>query len=448
MTLPFSEEQLNNFRQQGDPLADDVIQIFANQYGASIQELIINLENIIRLESKDKIIDSIATSFPDNKIIQEALEHYFTQAVTIPTWVDTEKVKLGSHVFQDHVFSSIMILGCASLPTTYICQPDTKVLGFTRLLINNAPKRLVETAQMVSDVMSDGGIKIEGRELTGKGIQSILKIRLIHACVRYLMLNKETLCKHHHPNSNSSLLAYVFDEHQEKCEWSGKQKPELWNISADGIPINQEALSFILLTFSYTILRGLKQIGVKINARQREAYLHSWNVVGYVLGVNEIFLKEFTTYENSAKFHQQIMLRRRGESMDGKLLEQALLEAFSVNVKKSIPLYLGYLIPANYLAKLTTSLIMEKKSYNALGIRLGILDQIARACIWIFIRFFGSLVNLGYLRWLSDIVFKSVAATLWSWRKHHPDTIVEKRKHLYLPEDLVKTSYLSGKYKE
>ena len=165
---PFNDEMLNQFRQQGDPLADEVIGAFAAQYNSSIQELVEKLENMIRMPSDDKVIEAIQKYFPDNENIQHALEKFFMQATLLPKWINTEKMDLGSHVFQDHLFSGIMILGCASLPTTYVCQPDTKVLGFTRRLIDDAPRRLVETAQMVTDVMDEGGLSVKDGRLTGK----------------------------------------------------------------------------------------------------------------------------------------------------------------------------------------------------------------------------------------------------------------------------------------
>jgi len=249
---PFSDEMLNQFRKQGDPLADEVIDAFAGQYNSSIQELAEKLENMIRMPNDDKVIDAIQDYFPNDETIRKTLEKFFTHATLLPKWLDTEKLELGCHVFQDHIFSGIMILGCASLPTTYVCQPDTKVLGFTRRLIDDAQRRLVETAQMVTDVMGEGGLIIQNGKLAGKGIQSILKIRLIHAAVRHMMLHKEKiLAEHHHNNNinpNNFLLAYVFDSQQKQNTWYGENRHGTRDIKIDGIPINNEALASILLT--------------------------------------------------------------------------------------------------------------------------------------------------------------------------------------------------------
>jgi len=451
MTSPFTDAMLNNFRHQGDPLADEVIDAFATQFDSSIQLLVDKLINMIRMPVKGEILESIKEYFPEDEEIGNTLEKYFTQAIVVPAWADAEKLSRGAHVFQDHIFSSIMILGCASLPTTYVCQPDTKVLGFTRRLIDDAPKRLVETAQMVTDVMGEKGLFVQGTKLAGKGVQSVLKIRLIHAAVRHLMLHKEKLAsEHNQPESNNYLLAYVYDSIQEQCDWAGHIKPNSWNIKTDGVPINNEALAIILLTFSYTILRGLKKIGVKLTNQNQEAYIHSWNVVGYLLGVDEKFLTEFTHYEKTEEIYNQVLNRRRGNSNDGELLQQALLGAFSETASRTIPFPLAQLLHVRRVARLITSKLISKESYVALNLKLNFYDHVVRFFVWIGVRLFGWLVNYRFLRIFSNIVFSRIAKTLWDWRKDYPDKNLKHRKKghyqpLIIPYTLTKTSYLSDK---
>ena len=449
---PFSQEDLNALRMQGDPLADEVIEVFAKQYSSSINELTENLQNMIRMPSNDEMLDVIKKQFPQNEEICTALEKYFSLADKAPAWAEVEKLTLGGHVFQDHMFSGFIMLACSSLPICYTCIPDVKVLSFTRRLIDKAPKRIAETAQMITDVMGDGGLNIKNNKLTGKGIQSILKIRLLHASIRYLMLNKaQLIIEHSHENINGDnfLVAYVLDSIQDKCKWHGTRKPEPWDIENDNLPINGEALALTLLTFSYVILRGLKDIGVRISSEQQNAYLHSWNVIGYVLGVNEKMLSEFNTYEKSEVIFNQIMQRRRGYSEDGELLQQALLNSFSIIAWKVIPFPLNRILHVRRLARLITSIMISKKSYVALGLKLSLYDRFIRFLVWLGIRFFGFCVNLGFLRPFADYMFKHIAKSLWDWRDDvSVDTQATIYKPLVVPHALIATSYLADNYKK
>ncbi len=450
---PFTQEQLDAFRRQGDPLADEVIDAFAAQYGGSIQELAEQLQNMIRMPTDDDILVAISQVFPDDENICKALEKYFTRAVIVPDWVDAEQLKMGGNVFQDHLFTSFMVLGCASLPICYVCRPDVKVLSFTRRLIDDAPKRLVETAQMVTDVMSSGGLKIEGGHLAGKGVQSILKIRLIHASIRHLLVHKEKiLAAHAHAddiNPDNFLLAYVFDSLQEQCNWYGDSKPDAWNEAEDGVPINKEALAETLLTFSYLILRGLEKIGVHLNVKQQNAFLHSWNIAGYVLGVDEAFLKAFNTYPSADAIYNQIIQRRFGKTQDGILLEQSLLEVFSDNAGRLIPF--GRILHVRRLARLVSSKLISEECYTALGLKLSLYDRIVRMFIWMGVRTFGWFVNHGWLRPVADYMFGRIAQSLWDWRADFSDG--PKQSHnkngvcnpLVIPNHLIKTSHLSNR---
>ena len=444
---------LDDFRSQGDPLADEVIITFATQYDTSVELLTERLENMIRMPANDEMCGVIQQYFATDEVICQALKKYYATATQCPDWLDENKLKLGKKVFQDHLFSSVIMLACASLPVCYVCQPDVKVLSFTRRLIDNVPIRLVETAQMLTDVMSDTGIVIKDERLTGNGIQSALKIRLIHAAVRYLIQNKKTLMDQRDPKAAPGfLITYICDEVQEQSAWYGDKKPATWDVKKDGTPINKEATALALLTFSYIILRGLNNIGIKLNSSQQQAYLHSWNVIGYVMGVEEAFLKQFNHYNSAEAVFAQLIRRRRGKTEDGQLLQRALLDVFESNAWALLPL--RRLLHARRLARLMTSIFISKESYKTLGLKLSPYDIVIRFFIWLGLRIFAFAVNIRLLRPFADYMFRHIARTLWDWRE---DIAVDTRlngdkstrqTHLLIPQNLIATSYLSGKYKD
>lgn len=58
-----------------------------------------------------------------------------------------------------------------------------------------------------------------------------------------------------------------------------------WRTGAEGLPCNQEELAYTLLTFSYVFLRSMRKLGLPLSRADEEAYLHSWNVAGHILGI-------------------------------------------------------------------------------------------------------------------------------------------------------------------
>lgn len=95
-----------------------------------------------------------------------------------------------------------------------------------------------------------------------------------------------------------------------------------WN-KALGLPINQESMAYVILTFSYVGLRGLDTLGVALTGAQREAYIHAWSVIGHVMGVrDELLARNFVDAEFLFK---KIKRRQIGPSDDGKALTGALI---------------------------------------------------------------------------------------------------------------------------
>src|SRR5262245_15657081 len=74
----------------------------------------------------------------------------------------------------------IMTLFCYGLPSCYAAAKGVQVLALTTRLFSNPTRRVIETAQMVVDVMAPGGLAARGR-----GIRTAQKVRLMHAAVRY-----------------------------------------------------------------------------------------------------------------------------------------------------------------------------------------------------------------------------------------------------------------------
>jgi hypothetical protein len=179
-------------------------------------------------------------------------------------------------------------------------------LHLTARLASDTRRRIVETAQMVIDVMTPGGM-----ELGAQGYRTVRRVRLMHAGVRYLI--------QHDPRVTREAGAAG-------PRWS----PE-W-----GLPINQEDLAGTLTTFSWSVIGGLRSLGVGVSAEEADAYLHAWNVVGAMLGVREGMLPR--DCDDADALSRRVRERQWGASPEGTQMTRALVDMLD----ESLP---GRLVP-------------------------------------------------------------------------------------------------------
>ncbi len=67
-----------------------------------------------------------------------------------------------------------------------------------------------------------------------------------------------------------------------------------------GLPINQEDLTYTLLTFGLMIPEGLKKWGCPLDQDDCDAFLHTWLVVGSIMGIRNDLMPE--TYAQAQEF--------------------------------------------------------------------------------------------------------------------------------------------------
>lgn len=142
------------------------------------------------------------------------------------------------------------VLGARSLVLGYASPGGNKPLVFSARLKESAQRRLNETARFVQAVCRPAGMRpfAEGWQIT-------LKVRLIHAQVRRMILA------------------------------SGRWQPEAW-----GAPLNQHDLGGTTLLFSVAIIDGLRKLGLQIPPEEAESYVHLWRWVGRTIGVHSDIL--------------------------------------------------------------------------------------------------------------------------------------------------------------
>lgn len=239
----------------------------------------------------------------------EALQRYVTAAQSLPPWADRDRIARAETMFMDYGVLSVTMLFCASLPQCYVVPDLAAVLHATGQLEERAEHRIRTTGAMIFPVMMTGGLTLP----IGSGIAQILKVRLIHATVRNLMLRASpaaAVTALRSANGGADLIpplarAQPGDSMQHALHVHG------WDLKACALPNNQEELAYTLLTFSYVFLRSLRCLGIAFTPTQEEDYLHTWNVAGYFLGIRRELLVD--TMDQAAALFARMQARGRAD---------------------------------------------------------------------------------------------------------------------------------------
>ena len=188
--------------------------------------------------------------------------------------------------------------------------------------------------------MSITTVGIVGAGTMGSGIAQVLKVRLIHATIRHLIL-------HGDPEQMPGAVA-ARPQAGPSAGGHGALYEALlahgWDIGARGLPCNQFELAYTLLTFHYVFLRGMRTLGLGLARADEEAYLHAWNVVGHVLGVRDDLMP--ANYDEAGRAFERMQAFGRGQTTapDARPgLGQALVQAMAHSIR--IPVFRGLPLP-------------------------------------------------------------------------------------------------------
>ncbi|MEQ9362964.1 MAG: oxygenase MpaB family protein, partial [Leptospirales bacterium] len=94
--------------------------------------------------------------------------------------------------------------------------------------------------------------------------------------------------------------------------------------AAGQVLINQEELAGTLGTFSVLMLEGMTRFDIDFTAEEAEAYVHVWNVVGYLMGIDERLLQA-SPAAAAEQFHA-IKTRIQAPCDESRALTKALLD--------------------------------------------------------------------------------------------------------------------------
>jgi hypothetical protein len=215
--------------------------------------------------------------------------------IEYPLWADEHQIECGQAFFQEHALGVGSALFCAALPKTYTAARGSRVLLATAELVSDASRRIAETGRLLLDVLTPHR---NGLRPGSPGYAATLAVRGFHAAVREMLVSEEP-----------------------------------WHSEWQEVPINQEDLLGTLTTFTVVVIEALETMGLEFSTEERDAYVHTWLVVGHLLGIDydRLRRKPFNkhqpplTYFELQLLRDAIFRRNAGPSPSGQLLTRALL---------------------------------------------------------------------------------------------------------------------------
>lgn len=217
------------------------------------------------------------------------LETYYRDYANLPQWADCEAMNRGAELFGRYGPQIVVSLFCNALPACYCCAKGAEVLAKTGRMLHKDhsdfkryTNRVMETAQFIMNVMAPDAMT------KGDGVNTILQIRLIHASIRFYLKHAE------------------FDSER------------------FGLPINQQDLVGTLMSFSYISLDTLDKLGVRLRPQQQNDFIHLWNVIAYVLGIEESLIPQ--SYQQAKLATETILSLEQAPSDSGVLLTKSLVQ--------------------------------------------------------------------------------------------------------------------------
>ncbi len=270
----YPDKMLETFRHVGDPAADAVIAAVAAEGGheavGPLMKFLTDYEDF-GFEGKSN-----------------AVQKFIGSQVIFPNFTDRQLFDAGIVFFWKHYQVISLLLGTYSLPYCYAGANGAQVLWISERIRHNTFQRLEETGAFVFGVMQERDWD------NGVNFQRVAKIRLLHAAIRWYTL-------------------------------SGGRWDDAW-----GHPICQEDMAATNLSFSYIAIKGFRKLGISLSKEDEEAYLHLWNVIGYLLGVDPELLP--TNMLEAFRIEKGIATRQFTASEAGQGLTLALLRAIEKQI--------------------------------------------------------------------------------------------------------------------
>lgn len=230
---PYTEEALAQWRTRGDPLADRVVAALAAD--GSLKNMH-DLLGTVREKAARGDADCLA---------------FMAHTNAVPDWADFSAMEQGQRLIASYAPFMGISLFAGSLVGGAVFRKMAMVTAMTGMLSGSATQRLTETTAMVTRMAFPGEI-----EPGGKAHEVLARVRLLHSAIRRFLVDSG---RYQHPVE---------------------------------VPINQQDLAITLGLFGYLNIRGLMQLGIRLDRAEIDSFILLWRYAGHVLGIDPQLLPE------------------------------------------------------------------------------------------------------------------------------------------------------------
>ncbi|KAF4152605.1 hypothetical protein CNMCM6069_001876 [Aspergillus lentulus] len=256
-----------SFKWTDSHLAQETLKPLRQEYdtlGAAALERIQAVRAALLEESKAKGTlpppNDLYILLRDHHSEDETLSQFWNELHTVPDWVDWDQLERGQRFFYRYAIANIVGFALQGFmaensAASGVVEVLVRTGGFsTRMLLG----RLLETFQWLVQVTHS----LAAIQPGGDGHTATIRVRLLHSSVRQRILK---LCE---------------------------RKPEYYDITQHGIPINTLDSIHSITTFSCNHMwLQLPKFGVKPSPREIDDYIALFRYLGYLLGTPTAFFE-------------------------------------------------------------------------------------------------------------------------------------------------------------
>lgn len=197
-----------------------------------------------------------ALNEPDAKSrisLPQSLQSFIREAETVPRWVNHEAFRPAYDLFHRDSYLAIAALTGGTLVEGFSTN-IAKSFFITGRIRDSGVRRLQQNNRHMIEIFLPGGLTTRG-----DGWKLSVRLRLVHARVRFLLMHSED-----------------------------------WDLDAWGTPLCAAHLGFAASAFSARMLQHLRTLGSQYSMEEQDSFMAVWRYTAYLMGIPEtILFKDF-----------------------------------------------------------------------------------------------------------------------------------------------------------